>query len=288
MTKLYRLEGNKMTKALVKTPIEKMKAIISTDSVREQFANALKENSGLFVASLIDIYGSDTYLQKCQPGAVVAEALKAATLQLPINKQLGFAYIVPYKNTPQFQIGYRGYLQLAQRTGAYRFINTDVVYEGEIKSHNKITGEIDLSGEPTGDKVAGYFAYIETVNGFKKTIYWTFEKLLAHAKRYSKSFNSKASAWQSNFDEMALKTMLRNLLSKYGVMSVEMSVALTADTGDDRTYEAQLTDDMTDNANQGVVIGADDPPVEIDPATGEVIPSNVGEDVPLKSVGPGF
>ena len=238
-------------------PVARLKAIISSNSVQEQFKNALQEGAPLFVASLIDIYGNDTYLQKCEPQAVVMEALKAATLKLPINKNLGFAYIVPYKNKgvsePSFQIGYKGYIQLAMRTAQYKFINADVVFEGELKGHNKITGEIDLTGEATSDKIIGYFAYIETVNGFKKPLYWSKEKVTAHAKRYSKSFSYSTSAWQTNFDEMALKTMLRNLLSHYGVMSVEMVNAFTADVADERTSEAQAQDEINANANSETI-----------------------------------
>jgi len=238
--------------------VQKFKNVVNADSVQEQFRNALDKGAPLFIASLIDIYANDTYLQKCSPQAVIMEALKAATLKLPINKNLGFAYIVPYRNKqggqePQMQIGYKGYIQLAMRTGQYRYINADVVYEGELKGHDKITGEIDLSGEPTSDKVIGYFAYIETVNGFKKSIYWSKQKVTDHAKRYSKSYNSSNSAWKSNFDEMALKTMLRNLLSKYGVMSVEMMSAFTADSIDERTPEAQAQDEIDQNANQETI-----------------------------------
>lgn len=234
------------------TPVQKLKSVIGTDSVQEQFRNALAEGSSLFVASLIDIYNNDKYLQKCSPQAVIMEALKAATLKLPINKSLGFAYIVPYGSEPQFQIGYKGYIQLAMRTGKYRFLNADVVYEGELKSQNKMTGEIDLSGEAKSSNIVGYFAYIETVNGFKKSLYWSKERVLTHAKRYSKSFNHSSSAWQSNFDEMALKTMLRNLLSHYGIMSVEMVSALNSDS-DERTQEARVEDEISGNANSEII-----------------------------------
>lgn len=247
-----------MTNAPATVPaVKKLKAIISTESVQEQFKNALKDGAPLFIASLIDIYGNDTYLQNCEPQAVIMEALKAATLKLPINKSLGFAYIVPYKNKgvqePQFQIGYKGYIQLAMRTGQYKYINADVVCEGELKGHNKLTGEVDLSGDPKSDSIIGYFAYIETVNGFRKPLYWSKDKVLAHAKRYSKSFSRDTSAWKTNFDEMALKTMLRNLLSKYGVMSVEMMNAFSSDTGDERSCEAKVEDEIKGNANGDII-----------------------------------
>ncbi len=253
------------------TPIDRMKRACAADSVQEQFRNAMAENAPLFLASLIDVYGSDKSLQKCQPGAVIMEALKAATLRLPINKQLGFAYIVPYKDVPQFQLGYKGYIQLAMRTGQYRHINADLVYEGELRGQDKLTGEIDLSGEPTGSNVIGYFAHIETVNGFRKTLYWSKERVLAHAKRYSKSFSQPSSAWQSNFDEMALKTMIRNLLSKYGVMSVDMVQAFTADR-DESTYEAQVLGEVEEDANTGPVVDVEPDngfPVAAGPAASE-------------------
>lgn len=223
-------------------PVQRLKNTLSVDSVQEQFQNALAENAPLFVASLIDIYSSDTKLQECEPGAVISEALKAATLKLPINKNLGFAYIVPYKSKgksePQMQIGYKGYIQLAMRTGEYRYLNADKVYDGELKSFNKLTGHIDLSGPQTGDTVIGYFAYLELLNGFSKGVYWTKEEIERHGKKYSPSYSSKFSAWQTDFDSMALKTVLRNLISKWGIMSVEMIGAFDSDmAADSRGYD---------------------------------------------------
>lgn len=243
------------------SPVQKLKSIVNSTSVQEQFKNALKEGAPLFVASLIDLYSNDTYLQKCPPQAVIMEALKAATLKLPINKSLGFAYIVPYKDVPQFQIGYKGYIQLALRTAQYKYINADVVYEGELKGHNKLTGDIDLSGEAKSGKVIGYFTYIETINGFKKSVYWSREKVVAHAKRYSKSYSNAKSAWTTNFDEMALKTLLRNVIGHYGIMSVEILSAFVSDV-DERTVEAQVEDKIKEDANSEMI--------DVDPTTGEV------------------
>ncbi len=127
-------------------PIDRLKAILNADSVKEQFENVLRENAGAFIASIIDLFNSDPQLQQCDPKRLVGEALKAASLKLPINKQLGFAWIVPYKDgktgevIPVFQLGYKGYIQLALRTGAYRYINADVVYEGELVRRDKLTG----------------------------------------------------------------------------------------------------------------------------------------------------
>lgn len=245
-----------MTEKNKLSPLEQLKNTIALPSVKEQFSNALAENAPLFIASLIDVYGSDSYLQNCAPNEVIMEALKAATLKLPINKNLGFAYIVPYKNKgvqrPQFQIGYKGYIQLAMRTGAYRYINADIVYEGEYRGYNKLTGELDITGTAEGEEVIGYFSHIETTNGFRKTLYWTKKKVSDYAKQYSKSFAISTSPWQSNFDEMAIKTMLRTLLSKYGVMSVEMISALTSDN-DERSSKDQFKDAVEEKANTEVI-----------------------------------
>lgn len=233
------------------TPVQRLKNALNTESVQEQFRNALADSAPLFVASLIDIYGSDRNLQECEPGAVIMEALKAATLRLPINKNLGFAYIVPYKNKgkaePQMQIGYKGLIQLAMRTGEYRYLNADVVYEGELKSYDKLTGHMDLNGERKGDKVVGYFAYLELLNGFSKTVYWTKEQVIEHAKRFSKSYSSQYSPWQTDFDSMALKTVLRNLITKWGIMSIEMVQAV------DRDIEADAQREIAEYANSEVL-----------------------------------
>ncbi|MHB9144675.1 MAG: recombinase RecT [Symbiobacteriia bacterium] len=229
--------GRNTTETAVATrPIDRLKKVLSAESVQEQFRNVLAENSGAFVASIIDLYNTDKYLQACDPGAVVMEALKAASLKLPINKQLGFAWIVPYRDqgaqVPTFQIGYKGYIQLCMRTGAYRYINADEVYEGELVRFDKLTGEPDLAGERKSDKVIGYFAYIETLNGFKKTLYMTADEVTKHAQKYSKSYGNRNSAWATDFGSMAKKTCMRLLLSKFGVMSVEMQKAVIADSAD--------------------------------------------------------
>ena len=230
-------------------PVDRLKVVLAAPSVQEQFENALAEGRNLFVASLIDLYGSDSGLQACDPGAVVREALKAAVLKLPINRSLGFAWIVPYKGAPQFQLGYKGYVQLAMRTGHYRVINADLVYEGELRGTDRLTGLIDLTGERKSDKVAGYFAYIETVNGFRKAIYWPRDRVEAHAKRYSPAFGVKEGPWQANFDSMAIKTMLRLLLSKYGLLSVELQRALEHDQDE----EDDLAQEVLANANREVI-----------------------------------
>jgi recombination protein RecT len=256
------------------TKIDSLKRMLEAPSVQEQFKNALADNSGPFVASVIDLFNGDNYLQGCEPKAVIMEALKAAVLKLPINKSLGFAYIVPYKSNnnllPQFQIGYKGLIQLAMRTGQYRIINADVVYEGEFRSRNKLTGEFDLRGEKKSENIIGYFAYIELLNGFSKTLYMTKEKVTQHAQKYSKAFNVANGPWKKEFDAMAIKTVLRNLLSHYGFLSVDMVTAI--DTDPDQDVSDRVREEIRQNGN-GTTMGFEEAE-QVDHETGEVLETN--------------
>jgi len=273
------------------TPMQKLKALLNVESVKAQFQNALKENAGAFIASIIDLYGSDKYLQQCDPNAVIMEALKAATLKLPINKQLGFAYIVPYKGVPQFQLGYKGYIQLAMRTGQYRHLNAGVIYEGIEVHRNILTGEITFSGEPTSEKVQGYFAYMELLNGFSKTAYMTKEEVIKHAQCYSKSYNAQNSAWKTNFDEMAMKTVMRRLLSKYGILSTDMISALTADRDD---VESEVANEIANEANKETIdveydVSNNEAAEESAPKSGpEPVPEPETSEQEAAAAGPGF
>lgn len=235
-----------MANNLQTSGLSQLKGVLANETMKRNFENILKENAGAFMASIIELYQSDTYLQKCDPNKVVLEALKAATLKLPINKSLGFAYIIPYGNTPTMQLGYKGIIQLAQRTGRYKYINAGEVYEGESVSYNRITGMLEISGEATSDKVIGYFAYFQLLNGFEKAMYWSTERVIAHAKKFSQAYKAgkKDSPWFTNFDAMALKTVLKSIITRYGPMSVEFADAMAHDT-DDRV-EAEVAE----NANQ--------------------------------------
>ena len=244
------MADTQVTTTQANNPVERLKLAINSQSVQEQFKNALKESAPLFIASLIDVYGSDDTLQKSDPKTIIMEALKAATLKLPINKGLGYAWIVPYKGKATMQIGYKGYIQLAQRTGFYRYINADSVYEGETVTKDRLTGEVIVSGTPTSDKSVGYFAYFELLNGFRKSIFWTKDEVDAHAKRFSQSYNASFTPWKTDFDEMAIKTVLKALLSKYGLLSVEMTTAITQE----RDPEGEIQGEIDKNANKGDII----------------------------------
>jgi recombination protein RecT len=233
------------TKSLLVQKVNSLQLAVNEDFVQTQLKAALADNSGPFTASLIELFSGDKNLQECDPKLVIMQALKAAALKLPINKSLGFGYIVAYKGIPEFQIGYRGLYQLALRTKEYRIIHCDVVYEGEYKTKNKLTGEFDLSGEAKSDTVIGYFAYFEMKDGFSKTLFMTKEAVQKHAAKYSKSYNSQYSPWKTEFDAMAKKTVLRNLLSHYGKLSVDVANVLDKD---DVAEEVQA--DINNNANK--------------------------------------
>jgi len=214
-----------MTKAL--TPADRLKGALAHTDVKKQFQNALGKHADLFTASLLDVYNDG--LQNCEPKLVIQEALKAAVLRLPISKGLGFAYIVPYKGKPQFQIGYKGIIQLAMRSGQVKNLNAGPVYEGEYQGFNKLSGELDLTGKKQSDKEVGYFAYMELINGFKKCEYWTKEEITDHAKKHSASYGSKSAPWFKHFSAMATKTVLKSMLSKYAPMSIDFVQAMSQD-----------------------------------------------------------
>ena len=271
MANLVQTQQNNVAK--VERPIDLFKSVINAPSVQEQFSNALGTHKDAFVASLIDIFTGDKSLQNCKPQLIIAEALRAATLKLPLNKALGFAYIVVYNNTvknpdgtftkvptPTFIPGYKGYIQLAMRTGEYRTINADYVYEGELRKVNKLSGEIAFDGEKKSDKIVGYFCYFELLNGFNKTLYVSVEDMAAYAKKYAPGISknttveqliakandgivSKKVGWEGNFNDMALKTTIRKLLSKYGFLSIEMENALSKDEEQDAASRNDMIDE---------------------------------------------
>jgi recombination protein RecT len=200
--------------------------MIGQKSVQERFEKMLGKKSAGFLSSLLTITNNNKLLANADPRTVLAAAATAASLDLPINQSLGKAWIVPYKGAAQFQLGYKGVIELAQRSGRLKFITMTPVYEGEIRDWNRFT-ETYQAGEKESDEVVGYFASFELLNGFKKSTYWTKDEVIRHAKRFSKSFGS--GPWQSDFDAMACKTVLLSIMKTYAPMSIEMQEAMEAD-----------------------------------------------------------
>lgn len=254
-------------------PTKQMTALLANDRVKGMFENALNENAGAFISSLIDLYNSDSKLQECNPQAVMMEALKAATLNLAINKSLGFAYIIPYKNSkkinnkwikvtePQFQIGYKGYIQLAMRTGQYKHLNSGIIFEGMEVRQNYLTGNIEIVGHPVSEKEIGYFCYMKLVNGFEKAVYMNKEECLAHGAQFSKTFGFEKGPWKENTSAMCQKTVTLKLLSKYGILSTEMQQVINDDV------DREVQESITLEANQEPL----DFPPNVDIETGEIL-----------------
>lgn len=211
-----------------------LKGMLEMPAYKNKFNEMLGKKAAGFMSSIIAVTNNNKYLAKANPATVIGAAAQAAMLDLPINQSLGFAYIVPYGSEAQFQLGYKGYIQLAQRSGQYVDIGAKTVYEGELEYENRLLDKFKF-GERTGDKVIGYLAYFRLTNGFEKMLFMELDEMIAHAKKYSKNYKGGADKWGlTDFNTMAEKTVLKRLLSKYGPLSIEsvqMSQALANDGG---------------------------------------------------------
>ena len=206
---------------------------LNSEKIRRRFEALLDKSAASFMSSILAIYKSNRKLQECSTTSILAAAGIAAALKLPINPSLGFAFIVPYKGHATFQIGWKGFVQLAMRSGQYRTLNSGSVREGQIEEIDFVTGEI-IRGEKISDEIVGYVAYMELINGFKKSLYMSVDEMQAHAEKYSQSYaydlrsGRKSSVWSTNFDAMAKKTVLKKLLNNFGIISIDQQSAALA------------------------------------------------------------
>lgn len=218
-------------------------AYLTAENVRKQIDSVIGQSSGKFVTAIVSAVNNNQQLQECSNQSILSAALLGQSLNLSPSPQLGMYYMVPYKDkdrgmVAQFQIGYKGLIQLAVRTGVYKKLNALAIKEGELKSYDPLNEEISvelIQNEEAREKAPtiGYYAMFEYTNGFRKTLYWSKSKMLAHAERYSKAFAAHKgyTFWEKDFDSMALKTMIRQLISHWGVMSPDFEKAYTADQG---------------------------------------------------------
>jgi len=220
-----------------------LKSIFEREDVSLKLREMLGKKAVNFATSVLQIVNDNKLLASADALSVYNAAMMAATLDLPINKSLGFAWIVPYQGQAQFQIGWKGFVQLAQRTGEYLKINCCPVYESQFIAFNYLTEELeaDFTAEP-GGKVIGYAAYFELKNGFTKTVYWTKKQVDAHGKRFSKSYSNGSSPWSTDYDAMAMKTVMKNALAKWGILSIEMQKAQIHDQSVIKDYESDQSD----------------------------------------------
>lgn len=256
--------------AIQKTSIN---AIMAQDNIKSKFNSILGgAKAPAFMASVLAVTNGNSKLKNADPMSIITAAAIAATLDLPIDPNLGFSAIVPYGGKAQFQIMYKGFVQLAIRSGQYSKLNCSEVYEDELKSYNPITGDLELTescnwfqrADGKEDKVVGFYAFFETKNGFGHSIYMSKKVCEQHAKKYSSSYkydlssNKKSSKWSTDFNAMALKTVMKQLLSKWGILSIEMQTATTADQAVATDIDDLTKLEYSDNKNIAAVETADE------------------------------
>lgn len=258
-----------------------LKDMLEMPAYKNKFNEMLGKKAAGFMSSIIAVTNNNKYLAKANPATVIGAAAQAAMLDLPINQSLGFAYIVPYGNEAQFQLGYKGYIQLAQRSGQYVDIGAKTVYEGELEYENRLLDKFKF-GERTGDKVIGYLAYFRLTNGFEKMLFMELDEMIAHAKKYSKNYKGGTDKWGlTDFNTMAEKTVLKRLLSKYGPLSIE-SIQMSQALSNDGSVISMNKDGDFDVNFDGETIDAEYEETEEHSGdtynvAGEIIDANTGE-----------
>ena len=261
---------------------------LQSEAVKNNIISVIgKDESQRFISSVVSAVQTNPQLAECTNSSILSSALLGHSLKLPQSPQLQMFYLVPFNNKKKitdangkekevkvkeavFQLSYRGYLQLAMRSGQYKKINATDIREGELKSFNPITEEYVFEAITDYEKrkslpVIGYYAYFEMTNGYRKELYWSKEQMEAHAKKYSASYRQgwSSSFWTSDFDAMALKTMLRQLISKWGMMSVDMEKAYQNDMAiEDENGNPIYVDNVPDEPAPAVDVYADAEVVE--------------------------
>jgi recombination protein RecT len=233
---------------------ERFSVAIQSDAYKKLINNTLGDANVArqFVADISTVVSQNPLLQRCDAGSIVSAGLVAQTLKLPLSQSLGFAFVIPYGVKAQFQIGYKGFIQLCQRTGQFESIGVRAVHEGEYAGQDEFgEDEFRFSHEFDDKPVVGYFAYFKLLNGFKKTLYWTKAQCEAHGRRFSKSYGN---LWTNSFDAMATKTVLKMLLSKYAPMSVELQQAVKFDQAVVKEdFTAEYVDNPQSDLREGVI-----------------------------------
>ncbi|MCM1245708.1 MAG: recombinase RecT [Roseburia sp.] len=276
--------------------------MISEDNVKARFGEVLGKKAPQFLASIANVVAGSPKLKKCSANSIISAAFVAATYDLPIDSNLGFSAIVPYNESvynhqtrqwdkiprAQFQMMYKGFIQLAIRSGYYEKMNYAVVYEDELKKYNPITGEIEFvtdfsqcTQRDAGDesKVAGYYAWFRLKTGFSQELFMSKAVVDNHARKYSQAYRydinkgKKSSQWTTDFEAMALKTVIKLLLSKWGILSVDMQRAIQ---DDQKTFDEEGNGDYGDNKPD--VVPAEDPFGQEEKEAAEEFPETAGQE----------
>jgi recombination protein RecT len=207
------------------------KNLINSNDVKLKFTEVLKDKATQYMNSIINLVNDDKDLMECEPRSIIDACMIAASLDLSVDKNLEYTWIIPYKKKANFQLGYKGYIQLLLRTGEYKAINVIEVYEGQLKSWNPLAEEFDIDvNSKKSDATIGYAGYFEMLNGFRKSVYWSKENMDVLRDN---SFKSD-TRWNSDYKAMAKRTVMRNMFSKWGVLSIEMQKAYYEDINTDK------------------------------------------------------
>jgi len=232
---------------------------ITNQRTQDYLAQVLGDKKASFVNNITALVSNSANLQECDPITILYAGIKATALDLPLDANLGFTYVIPFKDNKaqktvaQFQIGYKGFIQLAMRSGQFKTINVRDVRDGEIKGEDFVSGEFQfdmLKENRESAPIIGYVAYFKLLNGFEKMTYWSKSELEAHGKNFSQTYKRGFGLWKDNFDAMAKKTAIKILLSKYAPLSVEMQGAITYDQSVLNEKGAMYNDNQTDNSEQ--------------------------------------
>ena len=261
-----------------------LKSALNTESVKNKFNEMLGKKSAGFITSITAVVQNSDLLQKAEVNSIILAAAQAASLDLPINPNLGFSAIIPFSDkknnrcVAQFQIMRDGWVDLCLRTGQFEYIANEIVYEGELVEKNRFTDTYVFDEtKRKSNKIIGYMASFKLVNGYRKTVYMTVEEAKAHGKQYSQTFKKGYGLWADNFNAMALKTTLKMLLKKFAPKSIEsIAKAIESDqasfTGDIDNVQPIYVDNSKDNNNEAVVEYVE---VEAVVENGEVIDTNL-------------
>ena len=252
-----------MSNLVKKTNKPKFSVAIQSDTYKNLINNTLgdKDRASRFIASISSAVATNPSLQECDAGTILSGALLGESLNLSPSPQLGQYYLVPFNDSKreckvaQFQLGYKGYIQLAIRSGQYKKLNVLAIKKGELIKYDPLNEEIEVNliedeEERENTETVGYYAMFEYTNGFRKSLYWSKSKMEKHALKYSKGYAAHKgyTFWEKDFDGMAFKTMLRQLISKWGIMSIDMQQAVEKDMATintDGTYEYVENEDET-------------------------------------------
>ena len=262
------------------TALATVKNLVNQDAIQKRLSDMLGKNAGSFGNSIVNLVSGTPALQKCDPASIMSSAMRAASVNLAIDPSLGYAAIVPYGGAAQFQMMYRGYIQLAIRSGNYATMHDTEVYRDELKSHNAITGHTTFTDPETWTlrakkqlkDVVGFYFTFTLVSGFRCEVYMTMPEVMAHAKEFSKAYQydvskgKKTSAWSTDPVAMGKKTVIIKGLKRYGIMSIEMQRAFINDNESFEDAHERAQEDIQNSMGKDAI----EAELVVDEETGEV------------------